>query len=84
MSFMPRYPFLLCKTLIISRYYSIELIILRKGIFLILLRKRYLFITRNLVVFFLKTNYSLRVIFSNLMGLFKIVNHFIIICERKE
>jgi hypothetical protein len=84
MSFMPRYLLLLCKALIISRYYSTELMIFRKGIFLILLRKRYLFIIRNLVTFLLKTNYSLRVIFSDLIGFFKIVNHSVIIYERKE
>ena len=41
MSFISRYLFLLCKTLIISRCYSTESITLRKNTFLILLRKRY-------------------------------------------
>jgi hypothetical protein len=34
--------------------------------------------------FFLKANHSLRVIFSNLMGLFKVVNYSAIIYERRE
>ena len=55
MSFMSRYSFLLCKALIISRYYSIKLMILRKDIFLVLLRKRCLFIIRNLVTFLLES-----------------------------
>jgi hypothetical protein len=84
MFFMLRYLLLLYKVLIISRYYSIELMILRKGIFLVLLRKRCLFITRNLVTFFLKANHFLRVIFFDLIGLFKVVNHSAIICERRE
>jgi hypothetical protein len=84
MSFIPRYSLLSCKALIISRYYSTELIILRKDIFLVLLRKRYLFITRNLVISFLKANHSLRIIFSNLISLFKIINHSAIIYERKK
>jgi hypothetical protein len=84
MPFISRYLLLSCKILIISRYYSIKLIILRKDTFLILLRKKYLSIIRNLVISLLKANYSLRVIFSDLMGLFKVINHSAIICERKE
>ena len=84
MFFISRCLLLSCKTLIISRCYSIELIILRKNTFLVLLRKRYLFITRNLVISFLKANYSLRVIFSNLISFFKVVNHSAIIYERKK
>jgi hypothetical protein len=84
MFFMPRYPLSLYKALIISRYYLTELMILRKGTFLILLRKRYLFITRNLVISLLKANHSLRVIFFNFIDFLKVVNHFTIICKRKE